>query len=81
MHVFARRITQYVGLSGSETCRDEGAKAASECGVLEKGEGKEFDFLGEEATILSASSRARFGTTRNVVRVAVYAGHELGLGC
>ena len=48
-------------------CRDEGAKAASECGVLEKGEGKEFDLLGEEVTILSASGHACFGTTCNVV--------------
>ena len=62
-------------------CCDEGAKAASECGVLEKGEGKEFDLLGEEVTILSASGHARFGTTCNVVQVAVYAGHELGLRC
>ena len=62
-------------------CCDKGAKAASECGVLEKGEGKELDLLREEVTILSASNRARFGTTRNAVRVAVYAGHELGLRC
>ena len=81
MHVFARRITQQAELSGSGTCRDKGAKAASECGVLEKGEGNELDLLGEEVTILSASSRARFGTTCNAVQVAVYAEHKLGLRC
>ena len=66
-------------LSGSGTCCDKGAKAASECGILEKGEGKELDLLGGEVTISSASGRARFGTTLNAVQVAVYAGHELGL--
>ena len=48
MHVFARHITLSVKLSGLETCCGKGAKATSECGILEKGEGKELDLLGSK---------------------------------
>ena len=77
MHVFARRITLSAKLSGSETCRGKGAKATSECGVLEKGEGKELDLLGSKVTILSARDRVRLCTPHNFVRIAVGAGSML----
>ena len=59
MHIFARRVTRYAGLSGSGVCREKATKAADKCGNLGNGWGEELDWLRDKAIILRASDRAR----------------------